>query len=208
MTKKDKKNERDKKNLDTEMTDLDQEKMINDNDSNNKNENLSEEKSIEEKLAEAQEQVLRTLADSENLRRRLEREKEDLGNYIVSNFAKEILAVVDNLQRAIKSIEDKKEDKSALSTFVEGIELTEKQLISSLEKFKINKINTINEPFDPNLHQAMSEIENVNIEAGTILQEVQAGYMMGDRLLRPALVSTAKGKVSKSNENKEKKEDK
>ena len=158
MIKKDKKNEKDKKNLDTEMTDLNQEKMINDNDSNNKNENLSEEKSIEEKLAEAQEQVLRTLADSENLRRRLEREKEDLGNYIVSNFAKEILAVVDNLQRAIKSIEDNKEDKNALSTFVEGIELTEKQLISSLEKFKINKINTINEPFDPNLHQAMFEV--------------------------------------------------
>ena len=121
MTKKDKKNEKDKKNLDKEVTDLDQEKMINDNDSNNINENLSEEKSIEEKLAEAQEQVLRTLADSENLRRRLEREKEDLGNYIVSNFAKEILAVVDNLQRAIKSIEDKKADKNALSTFVEGI---------------------------------------------------------------------------------------
>ena len=86
MTKKDKKNEKDKKNLDTEITDVDQEKMINDNDndSNDKDENLSEEKSIEEKLAEAQEQVLRTLADSENLRRRLEREKEDLGNYIVS----------------------------------------------------------------------------------------------------------------------------
>ena len=166
MTKKDKKNEKDKKNLDVEMTDLDQEKMINDNDSNDKDENLSEEKSIEEKLAEAQEQVLRTLADSENLRRRLEREKEDLGNYIVSNFAKEILAVVDNLQRAIKSIEDKKEDKNALSTFVEGIELTEKQLISSLEKFKINKINTINETFDPNLHQAMFEVEGKDSESG------------------------------------------
>ena len=198
MTKKDKKNEKDKKNLDKEMTDLDQEKMINhnDNDSNNKNENLSEEKSIEEKLAEAQEQVLRTLADSENLRRRLEREKEDLGNYIVSNFAKEILAVVDNLQRAIKSIEDKKEDKSALSTFVEGIELTEKQLISSLEKFKINKINTINEPFDPNLHQAMFEVEGKDSESGKISEVVQDGYTIGDRLLRPAMVGVFKSKKS------------
>ena len=198
MTKKDKKNEKDKKNLDTEMTDLDQEKMINhnDNDSNNKNENLSEEKSIEEKLAEAQEQVLRTLADSENLRRRLEREKEDLGNYIVSNFAKEILAVVDNLQRAIKSIEDKKEDKNALSTFVEGIELTEKQLISSLEKFKINKINTINEPFDPNLHQAMFEVEGKDSESGKISEVVQDGYTIGDRLLRPAMVGVFKSKKS------------
>ena len=196
MTKKDKKNEKDKKNLDVEMTDLDQEKMINDNDSNDKNENLSEEKSIEEKLAEAQEQVLRTLADSENLRRRLEREKEDLGNYIVSNFAKEIIAVVDNLQRAIKSIEDKKEDKNALSTFVEGIELTEKQLISSLEKFKINKINTINEPFDPNLHQAMFEVEGEDSESGKISEVVQDGYTIGDRLLRPAMVGVFKSKKS------------
>lgn len=194
MTKKDKKNEKDKKNLDTEMTDLDQEKVINDKDSNNKN--ISEEKSIEEKLAEAQEQVLRTLADSENLRRRLEREKEDLGNYIVSNFAKEILAVVDNLQRAIKSIEDKKEDKNALSTFVEGIELTEKQLISSLEKFKINKINTINEPFDPNLHQAMFEVEGKDSESGKISEVVQDGYTIGDRLLRPAMVGVFKSKKS------------
>ena len=196
MTKKDKKNEKDKKNLDTEMTDLDQEKMINDNDSNNNSENLSEEKSIEEKLAEAQEQVLRTLADSENLRRRLEREKEDLGNYIVSNFAKEILAVVDNLQRAIKSIEDKKEDKNALSTFVEGIELTEKQLISSLEKFKINKINTINEPFNQNLHQAMFEVEGKVSEAGKISEVIQDGYTIGDRLLRPAMVGVFKSKKS------------
>ena len=198
MTKKDKKNEKDKKNLDVEMTDLDQDKMINDNDndSNDKDENLSEEKSIEEKLAEAQEQVLRTLADSENLRRRLEREKEDLGNYIVSNFAKEILAVVDNLQRAIKSIEDKKEDKNALSTFVEGIELTEKQLISSLEKFKINKINTINEPFDPNLHQAMFEVEGKDSESGKISEVVQDGYKIGDRLLRPAMVGVFKSKKS------------
>ena len=196
MTKKDKKNEKDKKNLDVEMTDLDQEKMINDNDSNDKNENLSEEKSIEEKLAEAQEQVLRTLADSENLRRRLEREKEDLGNYIVSNFAKEILAVVDNLQRAIKSIEDKKEDKNALSTFVEGIELTEKQLISSLEKFKINKINTVDEPFDPNLHQAMFEVEGNDYESGKISEVIQDGYTIGDRLLRPAMVGVFKSKKS------------
>ena len=196
MKKKDKKNEKDKKNLDTEKTDLDQEKMINDNDRNNKKENLNEEKSIEEKLAEAQDQVLRTLAESENLRRRLEREKEDLGNYIVSNFAKEILAVVDNLQRAIKSIEDKKDDKDALSTFVEGVELTEKQLISSLEKFKIYKINTINEPFDPNLHQAMFEVEGKHSEAGKISEVIQDGYTIGDRLLRPAMVGVFKSKKS------------
>ena len=194
MTNKKKEKEKDKEDIDVEETDINHEEMINDDDGNKENQN--KEQSIEEKLAEAQEQLLRTLADSENLRRRLEREKEDLGNYIISNFAKEILSVVDNLQRAIKSIEDKKEDESAFNTFVEGIELTEKQLITSLEKFKIKKINTNNEKFDPNLHQAMFEIEGKNSEAGRISEVIQDGYTIGDRLLRPAMVGVFKSKKS------------
>ena len=194
MTNKKKEKEKDKEDIDVEEADINHEEMINDDDGNKKNQN--KEQSIEEKLAEAQEQLLRTLADSENLRRRLEREKEDLGNYIVSNFAKEILSVVDNLQRAIKSIEDKKEDEGAFDTFVEGIELTEKQLITSLEKFKIKKINTDNEAFDPNLHQAMFEIEGKNSEAGKISEVIQDGYTIGDRLLRPAMVGVFKSKKS------------
>ena len=192
MTNKKKEKEKNKEDIDLEEADINHEEMINDDDGNKENQN--KEQSIEEKLAEAQEQLLRTLADSENLRRRLEREKEDLGNYIVSNFAKEILSVVDNLQRAIKSIEDKKEDESAFNTFVEGIELTEKQLITSLEKFKIKKINTNNEKFDPNLHQAMFEIEGKNSEAGRISEVIQDGYTIGDRLLRPAMVGVFKSK--------------
>ena len=156
----------------------------------------NDEVSIEEKLAEAQEQVLRTLADSENLRRRLEREKEDLGNYIIADFAKEILSVVDNLQRALKSIENKNEDEAALSKFVEGIELTEKQLSSSLEKYKINKINSLNELFDPNLHQAMYEVEGKNSEAGKVSEVIQDGYTIGERLLRPSMVGVFKSKKS------------
>ena len=194
MTNKKKEHEKNKKDIDVEKTDINHEEIINENDSNKEKQN--KEQSIEEKLAEAQDQVLRTLADSENLRRRLEREKEDLGNYIVSNFAKEILSVVDNLQRAIKSIEDKKEDEGAFDTFVEGIELTEKQLITSLEKFKIKKINTDNEAFDPNLHQAMFEIEGKNSEAGKISEVIQDGYTIGDRLLRPAMVGVFKSKKS------------
>ena len=194
MTNKKKEHEKNKKDIDVEKTDINHEEIINEDDSNKEKQN--KEQSIEEKLAEAQDQVLRTLADSENLRRRLEREKEDLGNYIVSNFAKEILSVVDNLQRAIKSIEDKKEDESAFNTFVEGIELTEKQLITSLEKFKIKKINTNNEKFDPNLHQAMFEIEGKNSEAGRISEVIQDGYTIGDRLLRPAMVGVFKSKKS------------
>ena len=192
MTNKKKEHEKNKKDIDVEKTDINHEEIINEDDSNKEKQNI--EQSIEEKLAEAQDQVLRTLADSENLRRRLEREKEDLGNYIVSNFAKEILSVVDNLQRAIKSIEDKKEDEGAFDTFVEGIELTEKQLITSLEKFKIKKINTDNEAFDPNLHQAMFEIEGKNSEAGKISEVIQDGYTIGDRLLRPAMVGVFKSK--------------
>ena len=194
MTNKKKEHEKNKKDIDAEKTDINHEEIINEDDSNKEKQN--KEQSIEEKLAEAQDQVLRTLADSENLRRRLEREKEDLGNYIVSNFAKEILSVVDNLQRAIKSIEDKKEDEGAFDTFVEGIELTEKQLITSLEKFKIKKINTDNEAFDPNLHQAMFEIEGKNSEAGKISEVIQDGYTIGDRLLRPAMVGVFKSKKS------------
>ena len=95
-----------------------------------------------------------------------------------------------------------------LGKFIENITVIEKDLVSIFEKNKIRKIDTQKKKFDPNLHQAMSEIENMNVEAGMILQEVQAGYMFGDRLLRPALVSVAKKKVSKSNENEEKKEDK
>ena len=156
----------------------------------------NDEVSIEEKLAEAQEQVLRILADSENLRRRLEREKEDLGNYIIADFAKEILSVVDNLQRALKSIENKNEDEAALSKFVEGIELTEKQLSSSLEKYKINKINSLNELFDPNLHQAMYEVEGKDSEAGKVSEVIQDGYTIGERLLRPSMVGVFKSKKS------------
>ena len=152
--------------------------------------------SIEEKLAEAQEQVLRTLADSENLRRRLEREKEDLGNYIIADFAKEILSVVDNLQRALKSIENENRDEAALSKFVEGIELTVKQLSSSLEKYKINKINSLNELFEPNLHQAMYEVEGKDSEAGKVSEVIQDGYTIGERLLRPSMVGVFKSKKS------------
>ena len=157
-----------------------------------------EESTIEEQLATAQDQVLRALAESENLRRRLEKEKEDLSNYVVSNFAKEILSVLDNLQRALKiSIEDKKEEKNSnFNNFAEGVELTEKQLISVLEKFKINKINTVGKKFNPNFHQAMFEVEGKKDKEGEIAEVIQEGYTIGERLLRPAMVGVYKSKKS------------
>ena len=145
-------------------------------------------------------QLLRTLADNENNRRRYEKEKDDLSTYVISNFAKEMLSVLDNLQRAMEvsekiDIEDKNID-SNTKNFIEGIQLTEKQLNSIFEKFKITKIESLNVNFDPNIHQAMFEIENDDVEEGTILQVVQEGFKIEDRLLRPALVGVSK-KLSK-----------
>ena len=152
--------------------------------------------SIEEKLENAENRILRTLAETENLRKRYEREKEDLSNYVISNFAKETLSILDNLQRALSSIktdELKKNDKNILK-FVEGIELTEKQIIAIFDKFKIEKVESLDASFDPNIHQAMFEVESEDKEPGTVVEVVQEGYKIGDRLLRPALVGVSKKK--------------
>ena len=151
---------------------------------------------LKEKLKEAENQILLSLADNDNLRKRFDREKEDLSNYVISSFAKEILSVLDNLERALKSIdldELKKSDQN-ISQFVEGIELTEKQIITVFEKFKIEKINSLDQNFDPNLHQAMFEVENPDKQPGIITEVVQEGYRIGDRLLRPAMVGVVKKK--------------
>jgi molecular chaperone GrpE len=149
-----------------------------------------------EEINDLKNQLLRTLADNENNRRRYEKEKEDLSAYIISNFAKEMLSVLDNLQRAIEvsskiDTEDDKIDKNTLD-FIEGVKLTEKQLSSINEKFKITKVDSLNNKFDPNMHQAMFEIENDDEEEGTILQVIQDGFKIEDRLLRPALVGVSK----------------
>ena len=151
-----------------------------------------------EEINDLKNQLLRTLADNENNRRRYEKEKEDLSTYIISNFAKEMLSVLDNLHRAIEvsskiDTKDDKIDKNTLD-FIEGVKLTEKQLSSINEKFKITKVDSLNNKFDPNMHQAMFEIENDDEEEGTILQVVQDGFKIEDRLLRPALVGVSKKK--------------
>ena len=151
-----------------------------------------------EEINDLKNQLLRSLADNENNRRRYEKEKEDLSAYIISNFAKEMLSVLDNLQRAIEvsskiNTEDDKIDKNTLD-FIEGVKLTEKQLTSINEKFKITKVDSLNSKFDPNMHQAMFEIENDEEEEGTILQVIQDGFKIEDRLLRPALVGVSKKK--------------
>ena len=163
----------------------------------------SKKKTIEEKLQEAEEKQLRSLAEIENQRRRFEKEVKDAFEFGSFNFAKESLAILDNLQRAklaIKNDESLKDNKD-LNKFIENLTIIEKDLLSIFEKNNIKKIETVNKKFDPNFHQAMSEIHDEKVETGTILQEIQAGYLLGERLLRPSLVGISK----KSEENAEKK---
>ena len=164
------------------------------------------EKTLEEKLKETEEKLLRSLAEIENQRRRFEKEIKDAFEFSSFNFAKEALAIPDNLQRAKLAIknDDQLKTNKDLDKFLANITIIEKDLISIFEKNGIKKIETKEKKFDPNFHQAMSEIEDDNVEPGKVLQEIQAGYMLGDRLLRPALVGVTK----KKDKNKDKKEEK
>ncbi len=167
-----------------------------------------EELTVEQKLKESENKLLRSLAEIENQRRRFEKEIKDAFEFGSFNFAKESLAILDNLDRAknaIKNDEVLKKNKD-LDRFLENISIIEKDLVTIFERNRITKINTKGKKFDPNLHQAMTEIEDENSEAGTIVQEIQCGYMLGERLLRPALVGVSKKKISKNEEKGEKKD--
>ena len=170
--------------------------------------NKSEEITVEQKLKETEDKLLRSLAEIENQRRRFEKEIKDAFEFGSYNFAKESLAILDNLQRAkiaIKNDEVLKSNKD-LERFIENISIIEKDLTSIFEKNRIIKIEATGKKFDPNVHQAMTELEDDKAEAGTIIQEIQPGYMLGDRLLRPALVGVAKKKNSKTEVKQEKKD--
>jgi len=166
--------------------------------------------SLEKKLAETEDKLLRSLAEVENQRRRFEKEIKDAFEFGSFNFAKESLSILDNLQRAKLAIENDETLKKSqeLDKFLENITIIEKDLVSIFEKNRIKKIITQNQKFDPNLHQAMSEIEDEQSKTGSILQEIQPGYMLGERLLRPALVAVAKRKISENDEKIEKKDNK
>ena len=180
----------------------------NDNTAKNENDQKdSKDLSLEEKLKESEDKLLRSLAEIENQRRRFEKEIKDAFEFGSFNFAKESLAILDNLSRAKIAIRNDnvlKENKD-LEKFIENIDVIEKDLISIFEKNRITKIEAKGKKFDPNLHQAMTEIEDDQSEVGTVIQEIQNGYMLGDRLLRPALVAVAKKKKPKKEEKKEEK---
>ena len=144
----------------------------------------NKEKTIEEKLKESEEKLLRSLAEIENQRRRFEKEIKDAFEFGSHNFAKESLSALDNLQRAKEAIknDEKLKDNKDLDRFLDNITVIEKDLISIFEKNNIKKIEVHKRKFDPNFHQAMSEVEDDSVDPGTILKEIQAGYMLGERL--------------------------
>ncbi len=176
--------------------------------SSEENPTEKEQLNVEDKLKNTEDKLLRSLAEIENQRRRFEKEIKDAFEFGSFNFAKENLAILDNLQRAKEAIKNDKvlKDSKDLDKFLEYLIIIEKDLISIFERNNIKKIDTKGKKFDPNIHQAMTEIEDNNSETGSILQEIQAGYMLGERLLRPALVGVAKKNNPKNKENNEKKD--
>jgi molecular chaperone GrpE len=145
--------------------------------------------------AEYKDKLLRVLAEMENLRRRTEREIADIRLYGISAFARDIVAVADNMDRALGALDAELREKADAGTkaLLDGVELTERELLKVLEKHGVKKFEPLGEKFDPNLHQAMFEIPDASRPAGTVAQVVQPGYMIGERVLRPALVAIAKG---------------
>ena len=150
---------------------------------------------IDAEKADLKDKLLRLMADMENLRRRTEREVADARTYAVANFARDMLNVADNVRRAIESVpeDEKASAEGAFKGLIEGIDLTERDLLKNLERHGVKKLDPQGQKFDPNVHQAMFEVPNPDVPNGTVVQVVQSGYVIGDRVLRPALVGVAKG---------------
>jgi molecular chaperone GrpE len=150
---------------------------------------------LAKEAADLKDRLLRTLAEMENLRRRTEREVADARTYGVTNFARDILAVADSMERALKALDDEIRDKAdaGVKALLDGVEITERELIKVLEKHGVRRIEPQGQKFDPNLHQAMYEIPDATVPAGTVVQIMQPGYTIGERVLRPAMVGVSKG---------------
>ena len=153
---------------------------------------------LNEEITGLKDQRLRAIAELENFRKRAEKDQSDALKYGISSFAKEIINIRDNIERAQSSISDEAKNNEAIKSVIEGIDLIAQSVVSTFEKIGIKKIDSLNEKFDHNLHQAMMEIENDELDPGTIVQELIPGYTLHDRLLRPAMVGVSK--KSKKNE--------
>ncbi|WP_291687251.1 nucleotide exchange factor GrpE [Bradyrhizobium sp.] len=150
---------------------------------------------LAKEAAESRDKMLRTLAEMENLRKRTTREVADARVYGISGFARDVLDIADNLQRALDAVpaEAKASADPGLKALIEGVELTERSLLNTLEKNGVKRFDPAGEKFDPNFQQAMYEVPDPSVPAGTVVQVVQAGYTIGERVLRPALVAVSKG---------------
>jgi molecular chaperone GrpE len=152
------------------------------------------EQALAAEVAELKDQLLRALAEVENVRRRGQKERDDASKYAIAGFAREIVGVVDNLRRAIDAVpaEALRTDEN-LKSLMTGVELTERSLLGVLERFGIKRIDPLGEKFDHNFHQAMMQVDDPTRPAGTVVQVMQSGYTLHDRLLRPAMVGVSKG---------------
>jgi len=149
---------------------------------------------LKEENADLKDRLLRAAAEMENLRRRTERDKSDTAKFAVSNFARDTLTIADNIARAIDHVpEDAAEEDPALKSFLDGMKVTERELMNVMERHGIARLDPKGERFDPNKHQAMFEVDDKDVAEGTIVEVVQAGYVIADRILRPAMVGIAKG---------------
>ncbi len=150
---------------------------------------------LEGEVATLKDQWLRAMAETENLRRRATRDREEALKYAGANFGRDMLSIADNLRRALENCPALEDLPDAVKALIQGIELTESALLSAFERHGIQKIDPMGEKFDANLHQAMFEVDDESVSAGTVVQVLQVGYVMHDRLLRPAMVGVSKNGV-------------
>jgi molecular chaperone GrpE len=147
----------------------------------------------EAEIKELNDRLLRAAAEMENLRRRTQKDVADARDFSISKFARDMLSVADNLRRAIEHVPEEEKEQAGLKTLFEGVEMTERELLNVLEKNGVKQINPVGEKFDPNFHQAMFEVQNPDVANNTVAQVVQVGFVIGSRVLRPAMVGVAKG---------------
>ena len=167
----------------------------------------TEEDSLEKEIETLKEEKIRLLAEMENLRKRFEREKVETIKFGSINLARDILSPGDNLERALDALPEDENHPESIKNLIDGLKMVLKEYKNTLEKHGVKKIETLNQKFDHNFHQAMMEVENNDVEEGTVVQEVQSGYTMHDRLLRAAMVGVSKKPVAKTEEPTEEKEE-
>ena len=200
-----------------EIKEPDSENIENEEDNNDSQENTdteetsenenTEEDSLEKEIETLKEEKIRLLAEMENLRKRFEREKVETIKFGSINLARDILSPGDNLERALDALPEDENHPESIKNLIDGLKMVLKEYKNTLEKHGVKKIETLNQKFDHNFHQAMMEVENNDIEEGTVVQEVQSGYTMHDRLLRAAMVGVSKKQAAKIEETTEEKEE-